>query len=82
MLKVGRLGRWPISSSIEEMEGVMVEREEVVEGADGASGVGENRDMGFSFLRTNVTAEASSLIVMPRLSPHRSTPYTLLQYVT
>lgn len=71
-----------MSSSIEEIEGVMVEREEEVEGAAGASGVGESRDMGFSFLRTTVTAEASSLIVMPSLSPHPSTPHTLLQYFT
>lgn len=75
MLKVGRLGRWPMSSSSEEMDWETMEREEVVEAvlgeeAAGASGVGESRDMGFSFLTTTVTAEASSLIVMPRLSSH------------
>lgn len=75
MLKVGRPGRWPISSSSEEMDGVMMEREEAVEdvlGA-GASGVEESRDMGLSFLTATVTAEVSSLTVMSRLSSHHYT---------
>lgn len=72
MLKVGRLGRWLISSSSEEMEGVMVDREEeeveVALGA-GTSGRGESRDMEPSFLTAAVTpVVVSSLTVMPHLS--------------